>query len=87
MQKFKVTFYTLLEWPLELQNLCHFLFHETFNCTAAYISMNGPSILVEGHGEHANGGLGDSYDPLENKGPHCVHTFSFPHQNLLGKNW
>ena len=42
--------------------------------------MNSPSILVEGHWEHANGGLGDSYDPLENKGPHCVHTFSFPHQ-------
>ena len=26
------------------------------------------------------GGLGDSYDPLENKGPHCIHTFSFPQQ-------
>ena len=22
------------------------------------------------------GELGDSYDPLENKGPHCIHTFS-----------
>ena len=56
VQKSKVSFYTL-EWPSELQNLCHFLFHGTFNCTA-YISMNGPSILEEGHWEHANGGAG-----------------------------
>ena len=26
------------------------------------------------------GELGDSYDPLENKGPHCIHTFSSPSQ-------
>ena len=31
------------------------------------------------------GGLGDSYDPLENKGPHCIHTFSFPQQKNTRK--